>query len=239
MPPNENTFFQTLRRNTTRWLRVIAHFLFYTLGLRFLLALISAFALWWFVVSSPNTQSANSAIGNYRTVQIVVQRTGNPADGYAVTSVQVTPPTITIQGAAPTLVNVDYVNTQPVDITGKRTTVTQVVPLDLPPGTSSTSLSAVTVSIYIAPVVGSISAQAPVTVKNLGANLAEVVTPGSVTVSVTGPLPRLTGLTIEPTVDVSGRGPGTYLLPVQVSAPTDVTMQVSPAEVTVTLTPIG
>lgn len=238
MPPNENTFFHALRRNTTRWLRVIIHFLFYTLGLRFLLALISAFALWWFVVPS-NTQSANSAIGNYRTVQIVVQRVGNPADGYAVTSVQVTPPTITIQGAAPALVNVSYVNTQPIDITGKRATITQVVPLDLPPGTSSTSSSAVTVSIYIAPEVGSISAQAPVTVKNLGANLAEVVTPGSVTVTVKGPLPRLTGLTIEPTVDVAGRGPGTYLLPVEVSTPSDVTMQVSPAEVTVTLTPVG
>ncbi len=239
MPPNESTFFQSLRQNTTRWLRVIVHFLFYTLGLRFLLELISAFALWWFVAPSPNTQNANSAIANYRTVPVVVQRAGNPADGYAVTSVQVAPPTITLQGAAPALVNVTYVNTQPIDITGKRATITQVVPLDLPPGVSSTSSTAVTVSIYIAPVVGSISAQAPVTVKNLGANLAEVVTPGSVTVSVTGPLPRLTGLNIEPTVDVSGRGPGTYLLPVEVSSPADVTMQVSPAEVTVTLTPVG
>lgn len=239
MPPNENTFFHTLRRDTARWLRAIAHFLLYTLGLRFLLALITAFALWWFVVPGSPTGSAGSALGNYRTVPIVVQRVGNPTDGYAVTSVQVAPPTITIQGTAPTLVNVNYVSTQAIDITGRRATITQVVPLDLPPGVSSASISAVTVSIYITPVVGSISAMAPVTVKNLGANLAEVVTPASVTVTVKGPLSRLTGLDIEPTVDVAGRGPGTYILPVQVSAPTDVTMQASPAEVTVTLTPVG
>lgn len=242
MPPNEkNRFFQIRRRDTSRWLRAIAHFLLYTLGLRFLLALITAFALWWFVVVMPgsNAGSAGSALGNYRTVPIFVQRVGNRADGYAVTSVQVAPPTVTIQGAAPALVNVTYVNTQAIDITGRKATITQVVPLDLPPGTSSTSSSAVTVSIYIGPVVGSISAQAPVTVKNLGANLAEVVTPASVTVTIKGPLPRLTGLNIEPTIDVAGRGPGTYILPVQVSAPTDVTMQVSPAEVTVTLTPLG
>lgn len=239
MPPNENTFFQKLRRDTARWLRAIAHFLLYTLGLRFLLALITAFALWWFVVPGSPTGSAGSALGNYRTVPIVVQRVGNPADGYAVTSVQVAPPTITIQGTAPTLVNVNYVSTQAIDITGRKATITQVTPLDLPPGVSSASISAVTVSIYITPVVGSISAMAPVTVKNLGANLAEVVTPASVTVTVKGPLPRLTGLDIQPTVDVAGRGPGTYILPVQVSAPTDVTMQASPAEVTVTLTPLG
>ena len=239
MPPNENTFFHTLRRDTARWLRAIAHFLLYTLGLRFLLALITAFALWWFVVPGSPTGSAGSALGNYRTVPIVVQRVGNPADGYAVTSVQVAPPTITIQGTAPTLVNVNYVSTQAIDITGRKATITQVTPLDLPPGVSSASISAVTVSIYIAPLVGSISAMAPVTVKNLGANLAEVVTPASVTVTVKGPLPRLTGLDIQPTVDVAGRGPGTYILPVQVSAPTDVTMQASPAEVTVTLTPLG
>jgi YbbR domain-containing protein len=239
MPPNENTFFQKLRRDTSRWLRRIAHFLLYTLGLRFLLALITAFALWWFVVPGSTTGSTGPALGNYRTVPIVVQRVGNPADGYAVTSVQVAPPTITIQGTAPTLVNVNYVSTQAIDITGKKATITQVMPLDLPPGVSSTSFSAVTVSIYITPVVGSISAMAPVTVKNLGANLADVVTPASVTVTVKGPLSRLTGLDIAPTVDVAGRGPGTYILPVQVSAPADVTMQASPAEVTVTLTPVG
>ena len=218
-------------------LRAVAHFFLSTLGVRFLLALISAFALWWFVVGpNPDGGSAGTAIGNYRTVPIVIKRTGNPADGYAVTGVQIAPPTITIQGSAPVLSDVNYVSTQPVDISGAKTTITQVIPLDLPPGVSSTTFSAVTVSIYIAPVVGQVSANVPVTVKNLGANLTANVTPLVVKVTLKGPLSRLNKLDIEAVVDVSGLGPGQYTLPVQVSASPDVTVVIEPVSVAVTLT---
>jgi hypothetical protein len=92
------------------------------------------------------------------------------------------------------------------------------------------------VSIYIAPVVGQVSANVPVIVKNLGANLTASVTPVTVKVTLKGPLSRLNKLDIEPLVDVSGLGPGQYILPVQVSVPPDVTVVIAPMSVTVTLT---
>jgi len=226
-------------QQSTRWLRAIAHFILSTLGVRFLLALISAFALWWFVVGPTPDNSAGSAIGNYRTVPVVIKRAGNPADGYAVTGVQVAPPTISIQGSAPVLSDVNYVTTEPVDISGAKTTITQVIPLDLPPGVTSTTFSAVTVSIYIAPVIGQVSADVPITIKNLGSNLTASTTPLIVKVTLNGPLSRLNKLDIEPVVDVSGLGPGNYSLPVEVSAPPDVTVMIEPVAVTVTLSALS
>jgi YbbR domain-containing protein len=215
----------------------VAHFLFRTLGLRFLLALVSAFALWWYVVPDSTTGNTPSlATGSYRTVAVVAQLQGNPADGYAVTSVLVAPPTITIQGTVPGLGDANAINTQPIDITGATRTLTRVVGLDLPLGVSSTVVSTVTVSIYIAPLQGKVTASAPVTLQNLSPKLTATITPASVSVTLTGPLPELNTVEIHPLVDVSGEGPGSYVLPVQVATPSDIGVQITPADVTVTLT---
>jgi YbbR domain-containing protein len=217
-------------------IRAFAHFILHTLGLRFLLALVSAFALWWYVVPASSQNNAPPlATGSYRTVAVVAQLRGNPADGYAVTSVLVAPPTITIQGTVPGLGNTNSVNTQPIDITGATSTRTRVVGLDLPLGVSSTTITTVTVSIYIAPLQGKVTATAPVTLKNLSSNLTATTSPAFVTITLRGPLPQLNELEIHPVVDVNGQGPGSYVLPVQVSAPTDVSVQIAPADVTVTL----
>jgi YbbR domain-containing protein len=227
-----------LRARVTRLWRGVTRFLFHTLGVRFLLALVSAFALWWYVV--PDGTTANTpglGTGSYRTVAVVAKLNGNPADGYAVTSVLVAPPTITIQGTVPGLGDANSINTAPVDITGATTTLTRVVGLDLPLGISSTTISTVTVSIYIAPLSGKVTASAPVTLKNLAPTLAGTIAPATVSVSLKGPLPKLNTVAILPMVDVSGLGAGTYVLPVQVDVSSDIDVQITPADVTVTLTP--
>jgi YbbR domain-containing protein len=226
------------KSRVTSALRAVARFLFHTLGVRFLLALISAFALWWYVVpdgSANNPQGV--ATGSYRTVAVVAQLHGNPADGYAVTSVLVAPPTVTIQGAVPGLGETNSVNTRPIDITGATSTLTRVIGLDLPPGVSSTTILTVTVSIYIAPLQGKVTTEAPVTLRNLPPNLTATVSPATVSVTLRGPLPKLNTVEIHPIVDVSGLPAGSYVLPVQVAAPSDIGVQITPADVTVTLTP--
>ncbi len=219
-----------------RWLRVGGRFLFHTLGLRFLLALISAFALWTFVArdASPNG-GPGLTTSAYRTVAVVAKLHGNPADGYGVTSVVVTPPTITVQGAALSLGDVDYVNTDVLDITDQTSTVTRVVRVDLPPGATSTTVSSVTVSVFIAPITGKVSANVPITLKGLSPGLTATISPDTVNVTLNGPLPKLKDLSIRAVVDVTGQGPGSYILPVQVATPNDVTVQIAPADVTVTL----
>lgn len=226
------------RTRVTHILRAVAHFFFHTLGVRFLLALISAFALWWYVVPDGSTSNSQGlATGSYRTVSVLAQLHGNPADGYAVTTVLVSPPTITIQGAIPGLGDANSINTKPIDITGATSTRTRVVGLDLPPGISSTTISTVTVSIYIAPLQGKVTTTAPVTLENLPPNLTATVSPASVSVTLRGPLPELNTVEIHPVVDVGGLAAGSYVLPVQVTAPSDIGVQITPADVTVTLTP--
>jgi YbbR domain-containing protein len=219
-----------------RWLRASGRFLFHTLGLRFLLALISAFALWTFVArdASP-TGAPGLATSSYRTVAVVAKLHGNPADGYGVTSVVVTPPTITVQGAALSLGDVGYVNTEVLDISGQTTTVTLPATIDLPPGITSTTVTQVTVAIFIAPIAGKVSANVPITLKGVAPGLTATLSPDTVNVTLNGPLPRLKDLSIRAVVDVTGLGPGSYILPVQVATPGDITAQIAPADVTVTL----
>lgn len=238
MLPKESLSSPTPQARLTSGLRAAAHFVFHTLGLRFLLALVSAFALWWYVVGdgSNTGNTPGLATGSYLTVTVVAQLYGSPADGYEVTSVQVAPPSVTIQGTVPGLGDTNSVNTDPIEITGATTTLTRVVGLNLPPGVSSTTTT-VTVSIYVAPLSGKVAATVPVTLQNLAPNLTGTSTPTSVSVTLRGLPPKLNTVEIQPVVDVSGLGPGSYLLPVQVAAPPDIRVQITPADVTVTLTP--
>jgi YbbR domain-containing protein len=239
MIPKETLSSNQFRSRVIGALRTAARFLFHTLGVRFLLALISAFALWWYVVPDGSTgNSPGLATGSYRSVAVVAQLRGNPADGYGVTSVQVSPPTITIQGTVPGLGDANSVNTQPIDITDATSTLTRAIGLDLPLGVSSTTVSTVTVSIYIAPLQGKVSTTAPVTLNNVPSKLSAVVTPATVLVTLRGPLPRLNTVELHPFVDVSRLPAGSYVLPVQVTEPADIGVQITPADVTVTLSPI-
>jgi YbbR domain-containing protein len=237
MQPKESLPSSHPRTRVTDALRKVARFFLHTLGVRFLLALVSAFALWWYVIPDGSTgNNASLATGSYRTVSVVPQLQGNPADGYGVTSVLVAPPTITIQGALPGLGDANSINTKSIDITDANRTLTRVVGLVLPLGVSSTTITTVTVSIYIAPLQGKVSTTVPVTFKNLAPNLTASTEPGKVMVTLQGPLPELNTVEIQPVVDVGGLGIGSYVLPVQVSAPADVGVQIKPADVTVTLT---
>ncbi len=238
MQPKESLPSSQRSTSLTIALRKVARFFLHTLGVRFLLALVSAFALWWYVIPDGSTgNTVGLSTGSYRTVAVVAQIRGNPADGYAVTSVLVSPPTITIQGTVPGLGDANSVDTKPIDITDATRTLTRVIGLDLPLGVSSTTISTVTVSIYIAPLQGKVTSSAPVTFQNLASNLTATSNPATVSITLQGPLPEVNAVDIHATVDVGGLGAGTYVLPVQVSVPENVGVQIKPADVTVILAP--
>ena len=75
------------------------------------------------------------------------------------------------------------------------------------------------------------------TLKNLAPTLTGTIAPATVSVSLRGPLPKLNTVEILPIIDVSGLGAGTYVLPVEVDVPSDIDVQITPADVTVTLAP--
>jgi hypothetical protein len=95
------------------------------------------------------------------------------------------------------------------------------------------------VEVTITPIAGSVSFIVAPEVTNLRQGLVARVNPGSVTVIVDGPLPRLNALppgAVRATVDVSNLGPGTSDIRVVATAPDGVFIrQVQPSTVSVTL----
>lgn len=175
-----------------------------------------------------------------RTVAVVPQVRGAPASGYWVSSTFVDPPVVTIRGDAATLQQVDVVPTAPIDVSGASRERTVRVPLLLPSGTSLARPTDVLVNLSIVAARGTrafpvIAVQAP----NVRSDLVAELDSAGVEVVLAGELLALQQVRPEQivaTVDLSGRGAGTYQVEVTVRAPSGMTVtSVTAARVGVTL----
>ena len=86
-----------------------------------------------------------------KTVRAVPSLRGQPASGYAVTRVVVDPQTVLLKGPRSTIETRDTVDTAPVDVTGSRASVTQVVGLVLPDNVYPIRAGRVQVTVEIRP----------------------------------------------------------------------------------------
>ncbi|MGE0134253.1 MAG: YbbR-like domain-containing protein [Dehalococcoidia bacterium] len=177
-----------------------------------------------------------------RTLPVTAEVTGQPAAGYRVSGVDVLPTTVTIEGHIDVLQALDTLVLPGVDIGGQTTDVKATVRPNLPEGVSIVPAgTTVTVEVTIAAIPGSIALTLAPEVTNVRQGLLARVTPGSVSVILDGPLPRLNALAsgaVRATVDASNLGPGTHDLRVNIQAPDGVFVrQVQPVSVSVTLAP--
>jgi YbbR domain-containing protein len=219
----------------------IRHFLFYTLGWRFLLALLSAIALWSVVTNDSQFGYANtpSATTSYRTVAIVPKLQGSPPPGYGISSVSVTPPTVTLQGLPGSLASLTFVSTQPIDVSTARQEITQPVALDLPPGISAVQNINVVVSVFVTQLLGRVTVDVPVRVVHIAPKLQVAsISPQVVTLTIGGPLRSLNNLQLEVDADVTGLRQGSHQVPLSVSLSPGLSVQVKPTTVTVILTTV-
>lgn len=146
-------------------------------------------------------------------VRVVLE--GQPASGYRLTNVDVTPRTVTVYSDNPQLLNdlPAFVETVPVDVSGISDDMDVAVPLSLPDGISLAGEQSVLVQVSVAAIEGSTRITLPIEPLGLPPNLAAQVSPASIDVIVTGPLPVLDGLTpasFRAVVDLTGLAPGTY-----------------------------
>jgi YbbR domain-containing protein len=195
---------------------------------------------------SPDTVRVTQPItllGGYRYVIVRAITEGQVADGYRVTNIFVSPIGEVVFSSDPELVNnlPGYIETQPIDLTGKEDDFETVVDLSLPSGITVVGDSKVLVQVSIAMVESSLAISLPVELIGLSPGLAATVTPPVVNVILTGPVPVLN--TLSPTdvrvvVDLTGYDLGTYQLAPQVNIlPSGVTLSsVLPASVSVTVT---
>ena len=183
-------------------------------------------------------------LGGYRYVIVRAVSDGQVASGYRLTNIFVSPVGVVVFSSDPELVNdlPGYVETLPIDLTGKEDDFENLVELNLPPGISVVGDPKVLVQVSIAAIESSLAISLPVEVIGLAPGQDASITPATVDVILSGPVPVLN--TLSPTdvrvvVDLTGYEAGTYqfipeviILPEQVEK---VSMLPSTVEVTITV----
>lgn len=157
----------------------------------------------------------------YRNVIVRVVTEGQPANGYKLTNITVSPLNVVVFSSDPQLVNdlPGYVETEPVDLSGAEDDVDTFVGLNLPPGVSVVGDPFVLVRVSIAAIESSLTFSLPVTPIGLLPTRAALIEPPTVDVILSGPVPILNGLEpsdIRVVVNVTDLEVGIYQLELQV-----------------------
>ena len=118
-------------------------------------------------------------LGGYRYVIVRAVSTGQVDTGYRVTNIFVTPVGVVVFSSDPELVNnlPGYVETQPIDLTGKDDDFETLVDLNLPSGISVVGDSKVLVQVSIATIESSLAISLPVEVIGLAPGLMASLNP--------------------------------------------------------------
>lgn len=166
---------------------------------------------------------------------------GEPADGYNVTGIEVDPPFVTISGPAEAFRNIDRlegVMTETVRIGDATDLVVRTVALRLPQGASAEP-AGVTVRISISPAEGTFSFSVVPETTNVGSGLVATLEQPTVRVVLAGTVPDLRvvdAADIVATLDLQGLHAGQHAVPLQVQAPPGTTVDpATQSEVAVTL----
>lgn len=183
--------------------------------------------------------------GGFRDVAVKVVVHGQVATGYRLDSISVYPPVVTVYSANPELVNdlPGVIETQPLELQAAKDSLSMRVSLNLPGGISVVGQPTVLIQAGISPIQSSLTlAGEKVVVTGLPDGLTSAVSPASVDVILSGPLPVLDTLTrqdIQVTVDASNLGPGTYQLTpkVQILASNVIVESLLPGTIELVLTP--
>lgn len=171
------------------------------------------------VTLTPDQVQVTQAItqrGGYRTVVVKVVVSGQIPNGYRLTNLSVSPLAVTVFSTDPQLVNnlPGYIETEPLDLTGANDDLDMHLNLNLPAGISVVGDPTVTVQVGIAAIEGSLTlTNIPIEVIGLPLGLEAKISPESIDVILSGPLPLLDVLRstdIRVTIDVTGDAPGTY-----------------------------
>jgi len=163
-----------------------------------------------------------------RTVAVVVEPEGQPADGYTVTNVQVEPATIVLLGSAEALQTVSgFIATPPLSIEGAVETVVERLVLNLPENVTAETDS-VQVTVTINPVEATRTIKRQPVIQGLETGLIASVSLESVDVFLSGPVNRLESLSLDEVraiLDVSGLSPGSHVLDVKVVTPEGIRVE--------------
>lgn len=183
-------------------------------------------------------------LGGFRDMAVKVVVRGQVARGYRLDSISVFPPVVTVYSSDADLVSrlPGVVETQALELGAASSNINLRVSLVLPTGVSVVGEQTVLIQAGISPVQSSFTLTGQVVeIKGLAEALVAHISPATVDVILSGPIPVLDTLRpqdIQVTVDVSNLGPGSYqLVPtVQILAANVDVESVNPGAVEVVLT---
>ncbi len=174
-----------------------------------------------------------------RTVPVAPNVTGQPASGYTVRRIEVTPLTVTVSGSASTLGDLSTVSTAPISVNNRTTSLQTNATLQPPKGVTPLGSTTVSVRVVIEPLSGSQSFSAGVVLAGASPDLGYTLAAPDVLVTLSGTQAALGAVdasALVASVDVSGVGPGTYTLPVRVRLPSGTSLVgISPGQMQVTV----
>jgi YbbR domain-containing protein len=176
-----------------------------------------------------------------KTVPVRVTTQGQVASGYWLSSLDVSPQTVTITGGPTALAKVDYIDLPPLDLSGAKSDVSRTTKLAAGSGYSLVSDTSVEVKAVIQPLRSTEVLPIGVAVQDVPQGLDAKLTPPTVNVTVSGLVPALSALKpgdISAVVNAQGLTAGAHNLPVRLNAPGSVSLDATnPAQVTVDLAP--
>lgn len=156
--------------------------------------------------------------GGYRNVVVKVVTSGEVATGYRLTNISVFPPTVTVFSSDLQAISSlpGYVETMPFDLTDLKDDLDISLPLNLPEGVSVVGDQTVLVRVGIAAIQSSLPlSNQNITIVGLAPNLAATLSPDTIDLILSGPLPLLDALKagdVTISIDVTGLGRGVYQL---------------------------
>jgi YbbR domain-containing protein len=200
-----------------------------------------------FVTLSPESVQSSVDIehlGGFRDLAVKVIVRGQVAPGYRISNVTVSPPIVTVFGAAQAIdQSPGFLETVPISVTNAQDDVTERAPLNLPGGISLLGDPAVQVTVQVEAIQGGLTIQGQLTVQGLAQGLEAKLAPETIDVILTGPLPKLQALKpddVRVVIDLGNLGPGTHQIKPQAIVPQGIVAETMlPATIQVTIGPLG
>ena len=138
-------------------------------------------------------------LGGYRDVAVRAVLLGKPAEGYRITNITTSPPTITVFSDDPAQLAAlpGFVETEPLQVSDASQDIDARLTMALEEGVTAASEQSVLVLVSIEAVESSRRIRQDLTMTGLGAGLIAQLSPDSVDVIMSGPLPVLDSMTAE------------------------------------------
>jgi YbbR domain-containing protein len=179
----------------------------------------------------------------YKEVGVRPRLTGRVASGYFVDGLDVEPSAATAIGDPRALADVNYIETQPIDVSNASSTTVRRVQLAPPRGIGLVQVQPVTVTVRLSAIDTTQVIRIQPTIQGLSAGQAVLGDIPPLDLTIRGPAPTLRALTnrdFSATLNVSGLPPGQHSLTPNVTVPSGIRLEsTEPASVALNLTAVN